>query len=156
VRRVIIWWRLVAISIPASRLLYPLCNKFSTTGPNPTVPYRLMTSANFMGDSIFQETDISPEITVEEAPKFYQEHGIFYASDPEIGRSAGTLGSKALCRDGINMFPVRDPVSLIASPLTVLLTSLSAYKRSLNPSSRTVQLSGLLLARIQGISTFRP
>lgn len=49
-----------------------------------------------------------------------------------------TLGSKAFCRDGINMFPICDPVSLIRFPLTALLTVLSAYKRLLNSLLRIV------------------
>jgi hypothetical protein len=57
-----------------------------------------MASSDSPDTSVFEETQISPAITEDEVLQFFQDHGIFYESDAEIGRLAVTLGDEGLGR----------------------------------------------------------
>lgn len=65
--------------------------------------------------TLFEEDQISPTVTEDKVLQFFQEHGIFYESDKEIGILATTLGEKGLDHHhGIDEFKriyMRKPVS---------------------------------------------
>ncbi|KAK5805915.1 hypothetical protein VI817_000173 [Penicillium citrinum] len=59
--------------------------------------------------SFLEEARISSTVTTEDAHKFFEEHGVFYAPDPEIGRLVATLGSEAVHgKVRMERFPIRD------------------------------------------------
>jgi hypothetical protein len=60
-------------------------------------------------------------VTAENARRFFEQHGIFYAPDAEIGRLVATLGSEAV-RGKVRMgrFPIRDSVYTTIYPYVVL------------------------------------
>lgn len=59
--------------------------------------------------SHFEECQISPAVTADDAPTFFREHGIFYQEDAEIGRQARELRRNDSKRREMLM---RDPVSM--------------------------------------------
>jgi len=74
-----------------------------------------MTSSAVVSGSPFEEARISPAVSVEHSSAFFQEHGIFYHGDDEIGRLVEELDSKSRGRDDMDLFkPIfsKDPVSV--------------------------------------------
>ncbi|KAJ5469734.1 hypothetical protein N7539_007687 [Penicillium diatomitis] len=68
-----------------------------------------MTSPASLLSSPFEETCISPAVTVGEAQGFFEKHGIFYAPDAEIGSLVAKLGSEAVHgKIRMERFPIRD------------------------------------------------
>ncbi|KAJ6436646.1 ATP-dependent DNA helicase PIF1 [Purpureocillium lavendulum] len=37
-------------------------------------------------DPLFEESQVAPSVSAEEAPEFFEKHGFFYQTDSEIGR----------------------------------------------------------------------
>lgn len=75
-----------------------------------------MASSDSPDTLVFEESEISSAITEDEVLQFFQKHGIFYESDAEIGRLAGTLGKGLGYRPDIARFKevyMGKPVSLM-------------------------------------------
>ena len=70
-----------------------------------------MTSSDVFPPSLLEETHISPIVTAEDAQRFFEQHGIFYAPDAEVGRLVATLGTEAVHKKlRMGRFPIKDPV----------------------------------------------
>ena len=95
-----------------------------------------MTLPSFSDVSVFEETCISSSITVEDAPAFFDQHGIFYHADAAIGRKATELGAHGLEEtDSLQEFEIKDQVSVMASYSSMVLTLYSDSRRSLSSTS---------------------
>ncbi|KAG8428670.1 hypothetical protein J3459_002534 [Metarhizium acridum] len=60
-----------------------------------------MASPGFDDISIFDKTQVSSAISVDDAPSFFERYGVFYQASSEIGQLASSLAGKALSIDGI-------------------------------------------------------
>ncbi|KAI2791738.1 hypothetical protein POX_c04615 [Penicillium oxalicum] len=68
-----------------------------------------MTSLDSLLPALFEESRVSPAVTVDDARQFFETHGIFYAPDAEIGQLVATLGSEAVHgKVRMGRFPIRD------------------------------------------------
>lgn len=77
---------------------------------------RLMASSH----SLFEETRISSAVTADSALKFYEEHGIFYQANPEIGRLRREIRGRTQREklfDAIKPIVLKDPVSITSGVL---------------------------------------
>lgn len=102
--------------------------------------------------SLLEETHISPIVTIDDAQRFFEQYGIFYAPDANIGRLVATLGSEAVHgKIRMGQFPICDSVSSITNGDFFSLTSHSDFKRLSNHSPNH---SALLLAPI--LNPFMP
>jgi hypothetical protein len=80
-----------------------------------------MTSSDSLPTSLLEEACISPTVTAEDAQRFFERHGIFYAPDAEIGRLVATLGSEAVHgKVRMRRFPIRDSVYTTIKPKFLL------------------------------------
>jgi hypothetical protein len=80
--------------------------------------------------SLLEETHISPLVTTEDAQRFFEQYGIFYAPDANIGRLVAELGSEAVHgKIRMGQFPICDSVYSITSSDFFSLTSYSDFKR---------------------------
>ncbi|KAK4066086.1 hypothetical protein Purlil1_13966 [Purpureocillium lilacinum] len=50
-----------------------------------------MAAEGTMVDPLFEESQVSPSVSAEEAPEFFERHGFFYQTDSKIGRLVTTL-----------------------------------------------------------------
>jgi hypothetical protein len=77
-----------------------------------------MTSLISFPSSFLEEKFISPTVAAEDAQRFFEQHGIFYAPDPDIGKLVATLGSEAVHgKVRMERFPIRDSVCAITNPI---------------------------------------
>ncbi|KAI1370061.1 hypothetical protein F4677DRAFT_451772 [Hypoxylon crocopeplum] len=63
-----------------------------------------MASSSISGYSLLEESQISLEITTEDAPEFVQTNGVFYQANAEIGGLVAALHGKALKLEHYDMF----------------------------------------------------
>ena len=97
--------------------------------------------------SLLEETHISPTVTIQDAQRFFEQYGIFYAPDANIGRLVATLGSEAVHgKIRMRQFPISDSVSSIPNSNIFLLTPYSVFKRlpNLSPNHFALPLGPIL------------
>ncbi|KAJ5117685.1 hypothetical protein N7448_011317 [Penicillium atrosanguineum] len=96
-----------------------------------------MTSSDLLPTSLLEETHISPTVTVEDAQRFFEQHGIFYAPDAEVGRLVATLGSEAVHRKRLQTIigPFADSFCFTLGPDP---TKFYASTISKNPDHRVI------------------
>ena len=80
--------------------------------------------------SHFEECQISPAITADDAPTFFREHGIFYEENADIGRQARELAHDD---SKLREMLMRNPVSMAEQRLVSWLISLLRFASILEP-----------------------
>lgn len=72
--------------------------------------------------SLFEETQISANVTADDAPRFFQQHGVFYQAVPGMEEIKKRLGNAAQSITGLDMFKITDARLLkILEPYTPTL-----------------------------------
>lgn|SRR5688572_29694791 len=61
--------------------------------------------------SLFEETKISAMVTADDAPQFFQQHGVFYQAVPGMEETKKRLGNAAQSITGLDMFNITDTVN---------------------------------------------
>jgi hypothetical protein len=62
--------------------------------------------------SFFEKTHVLADVTADDAPNFFQHHGVFYQAIPGVGEAKKRLGNAAQSVQGLDMFEINDVVKL--------------------------------------------
>jgi hypothetical protein len=85
-----------------------------------------MASSTPTADPLFEDNQVSSSVSADNAATFFQEHGLFYQADTEIGKVVAELDSQGLAWDpkGLKSFmPIllRDSVSMRSHVLCIVI-----------------------------------
>jgi hypothetical protein len=83
--------------------------------------------------SLFEETQISANVTADDAPRFFQQHGVFYQAVPGMEEIKKRLGNAAQSITGLDMFKITDAVKPKALFLRMVAYSIFCAASFKNP-----------------------